>query len=130
MINQVVLVGRLTKDPELKKTQSNISYVRFTLAVNRTFVNESGERDTDFISCIAWRNQAENLARFQSKGNQIGLVGKIQTGSYEGEHGLVYTTDIVADSIQFLEPRQKQEDNEYMEDPEQPTTTNDDNLPF
>ena len=112
MINNVVLVGRLTKDPELMKTQSNISYVRFTLAVNRSFADQSGERQADFINCIAWRNQAENLARFMKQGSQIGLQGRIQTGSYETDQGTRYTTDVVADSIQFLESRtQKSNDN-------------------
>ncbi|KOS64653.1 single-stranded DNA-binding protein [Lysinibacillus agricola] len=106
MINRVVLVGRLTKDPELRYTPNGIASCRFTLAVNRTFTNEQGERDADFISCVAWRKQAENLANYQRKGNLLGIEGRIQTGSYEGQDGKrVYTTDVVADSIQFLEPR-------------------------
>ncbi|MED4888578.1 single-stranded DNA-binding protein [Lysinibacillus fusiformis] len=105
MINRVVLVGRLTKDPELRYTPNGIASCRFTVAVNRTFANEQGERDADFISCVAWRKQAENLANYQRKGALIGLEGRIQTGSYEGQNGQrVYTTDVVADSIQFLEP--------------------------
>ena len=117
MINQTVLVGRITRDPELKRTQSNISYVRFTLAVNRSFKDESGETQADFISCIAWRAQAENLARFMKQGSQIGLVGRIQTGSYESDKGTIYTTDVVADNIQFLEskPKQDNKDNDYYE---------------
>lgn len=106
MINRVVLVGRLTKDPELRYTPNGIASCRFTVAVNRTFANEHGERDADFISCVAWRKQAENLANYQCKGALIGVEGRIQTGSYEGQNGQrVYTTDVVADSIQFLEPR-------------------------
>lgn len=105
MINRVVLVGRLTKDPELRYTPNGVASCRFTVAVNRTFQNE-GEQKADFISCVAWRKQAENLANFQRKGNLIGLEGRIQTGNYEGQDGKrVYTTDVVADSIQFLEPR-------------------------
>lgn len=100
MINRVVLVGRLTKDPELRYTPSGIPMARFTLAVNRTF----GEREADFIGCLAWRKQAENLANFMKKGSLIGVEGRIQTGSFEGQDGKrVYTTDIVADAIQFLE---------------------------
>ena len=116
-MNNVSIIGRLTRDPELKRTQSNISYVRFTLAVNRSFTDESGERQADFISCIAWRAQAENLARFMKQGSQIGLVGRIQTGSYESDKGTIYTTDIVADNIQFLEskPKQDNKDNGYDE---------------
>lgn len=106
MINRVVLVGRLTKDPELRYTPNGIACTRFTVAVNRTFSNQQGEREADFISCIAWRKQAENLANFMRKGNLIGVEGRIQTGSFEGQDGKrVYTTDIVADSVQFLEPR-------------------------
>ncbi|MGE7132633.1 single-stranded DNA-binding protein [Lysinibacillus xylanilyticus] len=106
MINRVVLVGRLTKDPELRYTPNGVASCRFTVAVNRTFQNQQGEREADYISCQAWRKQAENLANFQRKGNLIGLEGRIQTGSYEGQDGKrVYTTDVVADSIQFLEPR-------------------------
>lgn len=105
MINRVVLVGRLTKDPELKYTPNGNASCRFTVAVNRTFKGQSGEQEADFISCVAWRKQAENLANFMKKGNLIGLEGRIQTGSYEGQNGKVYTTDVVADSIQFLEPK-------------------------
>lgn len=106
MINRVVLVGRLTKDPELRYSPNGIASCRFQVAVNRTFQNQQGEREADFISCVAWRKQAENLANFQRKGNLIGLEGRIQTGSYEGQDGKrVFTTDVVADSIQFLEPR-------------------------
>ncbi|HWL24766.1 MAG TPA: single-stranded DNA-binding protein [Ureibacillus sp.] len=106
MINRVVLVGRLTKDPELRYTPSGVPMTRFTVAVNRTFSGQSGEREADFIGCIAWRKQAENLANFMRKGSLIGVEGRIQTGSFEGQDGKrVYTTDVVADSVQFLEPR-------------------------
>ncbi|MGE7022408.1 single-stranded DNA-binding protein [Solibacillus cecembensis] len=106
MINRVVLVGRLTKDPELRYTPSGIPMARFTIAVNRTFSSQSGEKEADFIGCIAWRKQAENLANFMRKGSLIGVEGRIQTGSFEGQDGKrVYTTDVVADAVQFLEPR-------------------------
>ncbi|WP_301108839.1 single-stranded DNA-binding protein [Sporosarcina sp.] len=106
MINRVVLVGRLTKDPELKYTQSGIAVTRFTLAVNRAFSNQQGEREADFISCVAWRKQAENIANYLRKGSLAGVDGRIQTGSFEGQDGKrVYTTEVVADSTQFLEPR-------------------------
>ena len=94
MINRTILVGRLTKDPEVKYTQSNIPFARFTLAVNRTFTGPTGEREADFIQCIVWRKQAENLARFVKKGSLIGVEGRIQTGSYDGQDGIKkYTTD-------------------------------------
>ncbi|MFC7687430.1 single-stranded DNA-binding protein [Ureibacillus sp. GCM10028918] len=106
MINRVVLVGRLTKDPELRYTPSGVPMTRFTVAVNRTFSNQQGDREADFIGCIAWRKQAENLANFMKKGSLIGVEGRIQTGSFEGQDGKrVYTTDVVADAVQFLEPR-------------------------
>lgn len=108
MINRVVLVGRLTKDPELKYTPSGVAMARFTLAVNRTFKSE-GQPDADFINIIVWRKQAENTANFLKKGSLAGVEGRIQTGSYEGQDGKrVYTTDVVADSVQFLEPRNGQ----------------------
>lgn len=106
MINRVVLVGRLTKDPELKYTQGGIAVTRFTLAVNRAFANQQGEREADFINCVAWRKQAENIANYLRKGSLAGVDGRIQTGSFEGQDGKrVYTTEVVADSTQFLEPR-------------------------
>ncbi|ANU20808.1 single-stranded DNA-binding protein [Planococcus plakortidis] len=106
MINRVVLVGRLTKDPDLRYTPSGAAVARFTLAVNRTFSNAQGEREADFINCTVWRKQAENTANFLKKGSLAGVEGRIQTGSYEGQDGKrVYTTEVVADSVQFLEPK-------------------------
>ncbi|WP_342538479.1 single-stranded DNA-binding protein [Sporosarcina sp. FSL K6-1540] len=106
MINRVVLVGRLTKSPELKYTQTGVAVTRFILAVNRAFKNAAGEQEADFISCVAWRKQAENVANFLKKGSLVGVDGRIQTGSFEGSDGKrVYTTEVVADSTQFLEPR-------------------------
>ncbi len=122
MLNRVTLVGRLTKDLELRYTNSNIAYVRFTVAVNRTFSNSNGEREADFISCIAWRKQAENMARFVSKGSQIAIDGRIQTGSYQDTDGkTVYTTDVVCDTVSFLESRNSGNNQEtrggYVPDP-------------
>ncbi|KGR74875.1 single-stranded DNA-binding protein [Ureibacillus sinduriensis] len=109
MINRVILVGRLTKDPELSYTPSGIPKTRFTVAVNR-FKKEGEEQQADFISCIAWRKQAENLANFMKKGSLIGVEGRIQTSSFEGQDGKrVYTTDVVADHIQFLERNNTQQ---------------------
>ena len=106
MINNTVLVGRLTKDPELRYTPNGVAVARFTLAVNRPFTNASGERDTDFISCVVWRKPAENVANFLKKGSLAGVVGRIETGSFEGQDGKrVYTTDVVAETVQFLEPK-------------------------
>ncbi|SIT87075.1 single-stranded DNA-binding protein [Edaphobacillus lindanitolerans] len=106
MINRVVLVGRLTKDPELKYTQSGIAMTRFTLAVNRTFTNQRGEREADFINVVTWRKQAENVANFLRKGSLAGVDGRIETSSFDGQDGKrVFMTEVVADSVQFLEPR-------------------------
>ena len=122
MLKRTVLVGRITKDPELRYTQSNIAYCKFTVAVNRTFTEQNGERKADFITCMAWRNQAENLARFIKKGGLIGLEGRIQTGSYDDQNGnKQYTTDVVCDSIQFLEPKQTEQYNRPTETRVEPT---------
>lgn len=104
MINRVVLVGRLVKDPELRYTPSGVAVARLTLAVNRTFTNQQGDKEADFINCTVWRKPAENTANFLKKGSLAGVEGRIQTGSYEGQDGKrVYTTEVVADSVQFLD---------------------------
>lgn len=112
MLNRVVLVGRITKDPELRTTQSNISVVAFTLAVNRPFMDQQGERQADFIQCVVWRKQAENLAKYVRKGMLLGVDGRIQTRTYEAETGTRYITEVVCDSVQFLESRQNLETEE------------------
>lgn len=105
-MNKVCLVGRLTTKPELKMTGSNVPYTRFNLAVNRTFSNTQGERETDFIGIIVWRKQAENVCKYLDKGSQVSVEGRIQTGSYDGQDGQKrYTTDVVADNVQFLESK-------------------------
>lgn len=121
MMNRVVLVGRLTKDPELRYTPSGVAVATFTLAVNRQFSNQSGEREADFINCVVWRKPAENVANFLKKGSLAGVDGRIQTRNYEGQDGKrVYVTEIVAESVQFLEPRNSsgsgsgKNDNEYF----------------
>ncbi|WP_409272856.1 single-stranded DNA-binding protein [Neobacillus sp. SCS-31] len=106
MMNRVVLVGRLTKDPELRYTPSGVPMATFTLAVNRTFSNQQGEREADFINCVVWRKPAENVANYLKKGSLAGIDGRIQTRNYEGQDGKrVYVTEVVAESVQFLEPR-------------------------
>lgn len=106
MMNRVVLVGRLTRDPELKYTPNGIPVATFTLAVNRTFSNQHGEREADFINCVVWRKPAENVANFLKKGSLAGVDGRIQTRTYEGQDGKrMYFTEVVADSVQFLEPK-------------------------
>jgi single-strand DNA-binding protein len=106
MMNRVVLVGRLTKDPELRYTPSGVPVATFTLAVNRNFSNQQGERETDFINCVVWRKPAENVANFLKKGSLAGVDGRIQTRNYEGQDGKrVYVTEVLAESVQFLEPK-------------------------
>lgn len=106
MVNNVVLVGRVTKDPELRYTTSNIAVATFSLAVNRNFKDANGERETDFINCAIWRQQAENLANWAKKGALIGITGRIQTRSYENQQGQrVYVTEVVAENFQMLESR-------------------------
>ena len=105
-MNRVVLVGRLTKDPELRYTPSGAAVATFTLAVNRTFTNQQGEREADFINCVVWRKPAENVANFLKKGSLAGVDGRLQTRNYEGQDGKrVFITEVQAESVQFLEPR-------------------------
>lgn len=110
MINRVVLVGRLTKDPEFRTTQSGIDVATFTLAVNRNFTNAQGEREADFINIIVFRKQAHNVNNYLSKGKLAGVDGRIQSRSYENQEGRrIFVTEVVADSVQFLEPKNAQQ---------------------
>jgi len=103
MINKVVLVGRLTKDVELRKTNSNKSVCSFTLACNRKFASsQEGGQTADFINCIAWNQSADFLSRYSSKGAIVGVEGRIQTRSYDGQNGKVYVTEVVCDSVQLI----------------------------
>ncbi|MFD1317301.1 single-stranded DNA-binding protein [Loigolactobacillus zhaoyuanensis] len=106
MINNAVLTGRLTRDVELRYTAGGAAVASFTLAVNRPFTNKSGEREADFINCVMWRKSAENFANFTHKGSLVGLVGRIQTRSYDNDAGTrVYVTEVVADNFSLLEPK-------------------------
>lgn len=143
MINNVVLVGRLTRDPELKYTPQNQAVGTFSLAVNRPFKNANGEREADFINCVIWRQQAENLSNFAKKGALIGITGRIQTRNYENQQGQkVYVTEVVADNFQMLESNksQGQQDNKPQTQNKKPQypdafgsnpmEISDDDLPF
>ncbi len=113
MINRVVLVGRLTRDPELRVSQSNVSVTTFNLAVNRPFTSQNGERGADFINCVTFRKQAENVNQYVKKGSLVGIDGRIQTRNYENKDGQrVYVTEVVCDSVQFLEPKGQQGSNQ------------------
>lgn len=121
MLNRVVLVGRLTRDPELRVSQSNIPVGTFNLAVNRPFTNQQGERGADFINCVVFRKQAENVSQFLSKGSLVGVDGRLQSRSYENKDGqTVYVTEVVCDSVQFLES--KSQDNTSQSENEQSNT--------
>ncbi len=107
MINRAVLTGRITRDPELRYTQNGTAVVQFTLAVDRQFRNQDGEREADFINCVIWRKSAENFANFTHKGSKIGVDGRIQTRSYENQQGnRVYVTEVIVDSFALLDSRQ------------------------
>ena len=106
MINKAILVGRLTKAPELRRTQNGAAVTSFTLAVNRTFKNKNGEYEADFINCVVWRRQAENVAQYVGKGSLVGIEGRIQTRSFDDQNGnRRFVAEVVADSVQFLEPK-------------------------
>ncbi|CAD2071733.1 single-stranded DNA-binding protein [Jeotgalicoccus meleagridis] len=118
MLNRVVLVGRLTRDPELRVSQNNIAVATFNLAVNRPFTSQNGERGADFINCVVFRKQAENVNQYVKKGSLVGIDGRIQTRNYENKDGQrVYVTEVVCESVQFLEPKgssnQSQSNNDY-----------------
>lgn len=109
-MNRVVLIGRLTAKPELRYTGSNLPFTRFSVAVNRTFTNNQGQREADFINIVVWRKQAENVCNFLNKGSLVAIEGRIQTGSYDAQDGSKrYTTEVVADSVQFLESKGQRE---------------------
>lgn len=102
-MNKVFLIGRLTRDPELRYTGSNVAVATFSLAVNRNFTNQAGEREADFINIVVWRKQAENVKNYLSQGSQVAIDGRIQTRSYDDNEGNKrYVTEVVADNVEFL----------------------------
>ncbi len=102
-MNKVVLIGNLTRDPELQTTNSGVSVCRFSLAVTRRFANSDGEREADFINIVVWRNQAENCHKYLKKGSKCAVIGRIQTSSYDAPDGSKrYTTDVIADEVEFI----------------------------
>ena len=105
-MNRAVIVGRLTRDPDLRYTSNGHAVANFTVAVNRPFRNDQGEQEADFIDCVAWRKQAENLANYMRKGSLVGVDGRIQTRSYENQEGRrVFVTEVLAEQITFLESK-------------------------
>jgi len=133
-MNKVFLIGRLTRDSETGSTNSGLSVTKFNLAVNRP-KKEDGTQQADFINCVAWRKQAENIAKYCKKGSQIALEGRISTGSYEAQDGTKrYTTDIIVDNVTFLnhknENNQESEESNPFEDFANEIELSDDTLPF
>ena len=130
-MNKVILIGRLARDPEMRTTGSGISVTRFTVAVSRPVASAGSQPQTDFINCVAWRRQAENIAKYCSKGSQVAVDGRIQTGSYDGQDGQKrYTTDVVADTVTFLGSRNQNNlnnDSNYVDQTPsyEPQVTND-----
>ena len=125
-MNTVQLIGRLTKDPELKYTQSGVATTSFTLAVNRNFTNQQGEREADFIMCTAWRKTAELVCQYLGKGSMVGINGRIQTRNYENQQGQrVYVTEVIVDELTFVESKNKQgNQNNYQQNQHQNNNQN------
>lgn len=118
-MNKAILVGRLTKDPELKMTENTKREVcQFTIAVNRPYTNDDGERKADFINCVVWDKLAENLSKYQKKGNQVAVEGRIQTRNYEDKDGKkVYVTEIFVSNITFLDSKGSNDSVNNLEEP-------------
>lgn len=136
MINNVTLIGRLTRDAELRYTPSNIATAQFNIACNRNFKNANDEYDADFINCVMWREQAERFCNWTRKGMLVGITGRIQTRSYENQQGQrVYVTEVVAENFQILEKRDNTENQNSMTEQMPPSFASqmditDDKLPF
>ena len=102
-MNKSIIIGRLTRDPEMRTTTSGTNSTTFTVAVSRNYTGANGERETDFLNCVAWRKQAENIAKYCTKGSQVAVEGRIQTRSYDAQDGTKrYVTEIIADNVTFL----------------------------
>jgi len=146
MLNRVILIGRLTKDPELRYTPTGVAVTTFTLAVDRSYTNQQGQREADFINVVTWRGLAENVANYLKKGRLAALEGRLQTRNYENNEGKrVYVTEVVADNVRFLEsnssrnqsgdfgtqgkPNDRFEQDPFSDDGS-PIDISDDDLPF
>lgn len=145
MLNRVILIGRLTRDPELRYTPSGVAVTTFSLAVDRNYTNQQGEREADFIQIVTWRGLAENVANYLKKGRLAAVEGRIQTRNYENNEGRkVYVTEIIADNVRFLESastgnrrdpvnnpdRNDRFDEDPFADDGSPIDISDDDLPF
>ncbi len=106
-MNKAILIGNLTRDPELRTTPNGVSVCSFSIAVNRRRTNQQGERETDFFNIIAWRGLGENCAKYLAKGRKVSVIGEIQTRTYDAKDGTKrYVTEIIADDVEFLTPRE------------------------
>lgn len=107
-MNKVELIGRLTKDPEIRNTSNQVPFCNFTLAVDRRFKDANGQREADFINCVAWRQTATFIQKYFRKGNRLGVIGSIQTRNYEDENGKHYITEVIVDEAEFVESQSAQ----------------------
>lgn len=130
-MNKCILIGNLTKDPEISTTTNGVSVCRFTLAVTRRFANSEGERDTDFINVVAWRSLADNCHKFIKKGSKVAVVGNIQSRSYDAADGSKrYVTEIVAEEVEFLTTRNNDGEVRKEDEVSKLQPVEDDGLPF
>lgn len=131
-MNRSILVGRLTKDPELKYTPSGVAVCTFTLAVDRTFTNGNGEREADFIPIVTWRQLAETCANYIRKGKLVAVEGKVKVRKWDSDNGTRYITEIIADNVRFLESNRQhnQTNQDPFQDDGKPIDYSDANLPF
>lgn len=121
MMNKIILIGRLTKDVEVRYTTLNRACASFTIAVNRTYTNQDGKRESDFINIVAWDKLGENVSKYTHKGSLVAVEGRLQVRSYENQEGRrIYVTEVIASTVQFLETKEKNEQN----------TNNNENDPF
>ena len=121
-MNKVFLIGRLTRDPELRYTGNNTAVASFSIAVNRSFTNQQGEREADFINIVVWRKQAENVKNYLQQGSQVAIDGRIQTRSYEDNNGQKrYVTEVVADNVEFLGSKNSSNNSSNGSNNEEPT---------
>lgn len=129
-MNKVILIGNLTRDPELSQTMGGIPYCRISIAVNRRYVGADGERQADFFNIVTWRGLAENCHKYLRKGSKIGVSGYLQTYSYEQEGIRKYGTDVVAEEVEFLTPKSAQNSYEERKSIQDIPPIEDDDLPF
>lgn len=130
MLNKIILIGRLVADPQLRYTQTGIAVTNFTLAVNRSFVSQSGEREADFIDIVAWRKQAETCANYLNKGRLVAVDGRLQIRSYEDQNGIRRkAAEVVADQVRFLD-RARDSDSDQHQEADGPPEPEFDDVPF